>query len=70
MQSTPPSRLAIFALILLSLIWGYNWVVMEQVIRDVDSFDFSAIRTLLGAASLFLVLFVLRPPMPWPPRAR
>ena len=64
MQSTPPSRLAIFALILLSLIWGYNWVVMKQVIRYVDPFDFSAIRTLLGAGTLFLVLVVLRRPMP------
>lgn len=64
MSSTRPSRLAIGALILLSLIWGYNWVVMKQVIRYVDPFDFSAIRTLLGAATLFLVLFVLRRPMP------
>ncbi|ATE62575.1 EamA family transporter [Thauera sinica] len=52
-----------FALVLLSLIWGYNWVVMKEVIRYVDPFDFSAVRTLLGAATLFIVLVVLRRPM-------
>src|SRR5574337_1821574 len=35
------SRLAVLALILMSLIWGYNWVVMKQVIQYVDPFDFS-----------------------------
>ena len=63
MQSMSPSRLAILALILLSGIWGYNWVVMKQVIQYVDPFDFSAIRTLLGAATLFLVLAGLRKPL-------
>ena len=58
-----PVRLAILALVLLSAIWGYNWVVMKQVIQYVDPFDFSAIRTLLGAATLFLVLAVLRKPL-------
>ncbi|MCV2219923.1 DMT family transporter [Thauera sp. Sel9] len=58
-----PVRLAILALILLSAIWGYNWVVMKQVIQYVDPFDFSAIRTLLGAATLFLVLAGLRKPL-------
>ena len=58
-----PSRLALLALVVLSLIWGYNWVVMKQVIQYVDPFDFSAIRTVLGAATLFVVLVVLRKPM-------
>lgn len=57
------SRLALLALLVLSLIWGYNWVVMKQVIQYVDPFDFSAIRTVLGAATLFVVLVVLRKPM-------
>lgn len=54
------SRLALGALILLSLIWGYNWVVMKQVMQYVDPFDFSALRTLLGAAALFGVLLARR----------
>jgi drug/metabolite transporter (DMT)-like permease len=63
MSASRPTPLAILALILLSLIWGYNWVVMKQVIQYVDPFDFSAIRTLLGAATLFLVLALMRRPM-------
>lgn len=43
-------------LLLLSLIWGYNWVVMKQVMRYVDPFDFSALRTFLGSLALFAVL--------------
>ena len=41
------------------MIWGYNWVVVKQVVPYVDPFDFSALRTLLGAASLFLCLRLL-----------
>ncbi|TAH49442.1 MAG: EamA family transporter [Betaproteobacteria bacterium] len=63
MQSVRPAPLAVLALVLMSLIWGYNWVVMKKVIRYVDPFDFSAIRTLLGAATLFFVLVALRRPM-------
>ncbi len=64
MSSIRPAQLAMIALLLMSLIWGYNWVVMKQVIQYVDPFDFSAIRTLLGAVTLFTVLVVLRRPMP------
>ncbi len=63
MSASRPTPLAILALVVLSLIWGYNWVVMKQVIQYVDPFDFSAIRTLLGAAMLFLVLILTRRPM-------
>ncbi|MCK9260868.1 MAG: EamA family transporter [Azoarcus sp.] len=58
-----PARLAVVALILMSLIWGYNWVVMKQVIRYVDPFDFSAIRTLLAAVALFIVVVIARRPL-------
>ncbi len=63
MSASGTPRLALFALLLLSLIWGYNWVVMKQVIQYVDPFDFSAIRTVLGAATLFVVLIALRRPL-------
>ncbi len=63
MSSPRSSSLAVFALILLSLIWGYNWVVLKKVLAYVDPFDFSAIRTILGAAMLFVVLAVLRRPL-------
>lgn len=64
MSSIRQAHLALSALLLMSLIWGYNWVVMKQVLQYVDPFDFSAIRTLLGAMTLFAVLILLRRPMP------
>ncbi|AWI74139.1 EamA family transporter [Parazoarcus communis] len=63
MLSVRPARLAVLALLLMSLIWGYNWVVMKQVISYVDPFDFSAIRTLLAAAVLFIVVVIARRPL-------
>lgn len=63
MTAGRPARLAVGALVVMAAIWGYNWVVMKQVLRYVDPFDFSAIRTLLGSAVLFLVLVVTRRPM-------
>ena len=63
MSAPGASRIALLALVALSLIWGYNWVVMKQVIDYVDPFDFSAIRAAFGALTLFGVLALLRRPM-------
>lgn len=51
-----PVRAAVAALAILSLIWGYNWVVMKQALQDAGPFTFAALRTGLGALALFLVL--------------
>ena len=48
------------ALLLLALIWGYNWVVMKIGLGYAQPFVFAALRTFLGALSLFLLLIVLR----------
>ncbi|HEY9763294.1 MAG TPA: EamA family transporter [Trichocoleus sp.] len=58
-----PHRLALLALLLLALIWGYNWVVMKIAVRDSPPFDFAALRDLLGSLSLFLLMVVLRKPL-------
>lgn len=47
---------AVAALILLALIWGYNWVVMKIALRDCGPFTFAAMRSVLGALALFLLL--------------
>ncbi|MGX5658971.1 DMT family transporter [Castellaniella ginsengisoli] len=76
-EKTPPTaagnrrneRLALMALAGMALVWGYNWVVMKQVLAYVGPFDFSALRTLFGAVALLLVLKFLRRPMrirAWP----
>ncbi len=54
---------ALMALLVLTLIWGYNWVVMKSALQYVGPFQFAAMRTFFGALVLCGVLFVLRRPM-------
>jgi drug/metabolite transporter (DMT)-like permease len=56
-------RAAFLALTLLTLIWGYNWVVMKIGIAYASALDFAAMRLVLGALSLFLALIALRKPL-------
>jgi drug/metabolite transporter (DMT)-like permease len=62
----PTAALAAFAL--LTLIWGYNWVVMKIALEYASALDFAVLRTVGGAACLFLLLPLLRtrfrPPAP------
>jgi drug/metabolite transporter (DMT)-like permease len=57
------TRRAVLALIALSLIWGYNWVVMKECLKYCGVYDFSALRTGIGAASLFVLLIWKRRPL-------
>jgi len=54
---------AFVALFLLTLIWGYNWVVMKLAIQYASPFQFAAIRTFLGAVMLFIVMFFAKRPL-------
>lgn len=64
MQQTDRNRrLAIFALAVLSLIWGYNWVVMKIAVHDAPPFAFAAIRTFGGGCALALGALILRKPL-------
>jgi drug/metabolite transporter (DMT)-like permease len=54
---------AILALILMSLIWGYNWVLVKEAMRQASPFDFSAIRTVGGGLILLGVLAWRRRPL-------
>jgi drug/metabolite transporter (DMT)-like permease len=49
----------LLALAILSLIWGYNWVVMKQTLQFIDPFTFSALRSILGSLAVFVLLFGL-----------
>jgi drug/metabolite transporter (DMT)-like permease len=51
-----PVHGAVAALMLLALIWGYNWVVMKIALRDCGPFTFAALRSMLGAFVLFPLL--------------
>ena len=54
---------AFIALFALTLIWGYNWVVMKLAVQYASPFHFAALRTFLGAVMLFLVLFLSKRPL-------
>lgn len=54
---------AFFALFILTLIWGYNWVVMKLAVQYASPFQFAALRTFLGAVMLFAVLFFTKRPL-------
>ena len=56
-------ELGAIALALLAFIWGYNWVVMKIGLEYSQPFTFAALRTFLGALSLFLLLALLRRPL-------
>ena len=45
------------ALILLAVIWGYNWVVMKKSLQYMGPFDFNALRMVLGGV---ILLFFMR----------
>ena len=54
---------AILALIVLVMIWGYNWVVMKIAVQYAAPFDYAALRVLLGGLCLLLVLAWRRQPV-------
>ncbi len=45
------------ALFFLSLIWGYNWVVMKKSLQYMGPFDFNALRMVLGGVILLFFMF-------------
>ncbi len=55
-----PARAAVAALVVLSLIWGYNWVAMKVALRDCGPFTFAALRAGLGTLVLLPVLSLRR----------
>jgi drug/metabolite transporter (DMT)-like permease len=44
------------ALLLLAVIWGYNWVVMKKSLFYMGPFDFNAFRMVLGGAILLVFM--------------
>lgn len=63
MSSQNKSVTAFAALLLLSVIWGYNWVVMKLALAFIGPFQFGAIRNFFGSMILFLVLLLLKKPL-------
>ncbi|MFZ5558533.1 MAG: DMT family transporter [Pseudomonadota bacterium] len=59
-------RRAAGALALLTLIWGYNWVIMKRATAYAGPFDFAALRMAIGTLFLFAVLLATRRPLGLP----
>ena len=61
----PSRRTAYVALALLTLVWGFNWIVMKAALANAHPLEFNMHRTWLAVAALFVVLF-LRGGRIWP----
>jgi drug/metabolite transporter (DMT)-like permease len=57
------TRSAAAALLLLSVVWGYNWVIMKQASAYAGPFQFSALRVVFGTLALFALLALRRESM-------
>lgn len=55
--------LPVIGLVILSVIWGYNWVVVKQALVYSGPFTFGTIRALIAGAGLFLITAWLRRPL-------
>ena len=54
---------AFASLLLLAIIWGYNWVVMKKGLLYADPFQFTALRLGLGIIGLLAVILAIRRPL-------
>ena len=62
-NSTKITIRAFIALMVLTFIWGYNWVVMKNALQFAGPFQFAALRTFLGALVLFVVIYFTKRPL-------
>lgn len=53
---------AFLALFILTILWGYNWVVMKSALQYAGVFQFIALRTVIGSICLFALILLLRRP--------
>jgi drug/metabolite transporter (DMT)-like permease len=58
--------LAFVGLVLITLIWSYNWIAMKAAMRYMGVFDFTALRCVLGPLLLLAILKIrgrgMKPP--------
>lgn len=50
------------ALVVLALVWGYNWIAIKVATQYSGPFAFAALRTAIAVVALFVALGVLRKP--------
>lgn len=54
---------AIVALLILAILWGYNWVQMKIAVQYAPPFTFAALRVALSSLILLAALVLLRKPL-------
>lgn len=64
-DSSPRRRTlwAIAVLVVLPVIWGYNWIIMKKALDYMGPFEFAAWRFLPGALFLFGILAFMKKPL-------
>jgi drug/metabolite transporter (DMT)-like permease len=62
-----PRTTAALALVVLTLIWSFNWIVLKEVLRYTGPFDFSALRYVFGTLVLVVAMLVRRESFAPPP---
>ncbi|MBP1971217.1 drug/metabolite transporter (DMT)-like permease [Virgibacillus natechei] len=61
----PRNKAIIWSLILLiTLLWGYAWVLMKEALEYMGPFTFSAFRFGIGAITLLLVVWIMKIGLP------
>lgn len=63
MRITTSRWLPLFALVLLTIIWGYSWVLAKQALVYAPPFALAAQRSMLGALALFIMAKFLGKPL-------
>ncbi|WMY74083.1 DMT family transporter [Buttiauxella selenatireducens] len=66
MSDSKNSRLALAGLAFITLVWSFHWIVLKSVMQYMGAFDITALRCLLGAILLLILVKVrsgkLKPP--------
>lgn len=52
------------AILVITLLWGYAWVIMKQSLTYMGPFTFTSFRFMTGTMTLFLIIFLIKRPFP------
>ncbi len=47
-------------ILLVTILWGYSWILMKDALQYMGPFTFSALRFVTGAAAMLLIVWLLR----------
>ncbi|MGP4073271.1 DMT family transporter [Piscibacillus sp. B03] len=53
-------------ILVITVLWGYSWVLMKDALQFMGPFTFSALRFVTGGATMMVIVWLMR--VGWPPR--